>query len=70
MGDVINAKFGERAKLKAKKKRAKKNQRSSLCENGHHQWEVDKKTRFDTKQGKLVTVKRCKRCGIVKTIAE
>lgn len=45
------------------KKRAKKlPKRSTLCENGHHKWVVDTKSRFDTKSGKLVTLERCQRC--------
>lgn len=35
----------------------------TLCRHGHHKWQVDKAKQFDTKQGKLVTVYRCARCG-------
>lgn len=35
----------------------------TLCRSGHHKWAVDKAQRFDTKQGRLVTVYRCERCG-------
>ncbi|MBN49128.1 MAG: hypothetical protein CMN85_06255 [Spongiibacteraceae bacterium] len=42
---------------------------NSLCREGHHSWQVEKKSRFDVKQGKLVTVYRCKRCGTTKTTA-
>jgi hypothetical protein len=56
MGDIIRAKFGAQAKRQ-------KNARSSLCEQGHHQWLVDKSTRFDVKKGELITVERCKKCG-------
>ena len=52
-----------------KKPRAgKKAQGRSLCKSGFHKWETDKTTRFDVRQGKLVTRKRCKRCG--KTVVE
>lgn len=34
-----------------------------LCQHGHHKWAVCKKQQFDVKQGKLVTVYRCERCG-------
>jgi DNA-directed RNA polymerase subunit M/transcription elongation factor TFIIS len=37
--------------------------RSVLCENGHHHWAIWQKKPFDSKQGKLVTVYRCERCG-------
>ncbi len=35
----------------------------TLCANGFHKWEVWKRQRFDVKQGRLVTVYRCTRCG-------
>ena len=35
----------------------------TLCRHGHHKWVLDKAQRFDVKQGKLVTVYRCSRCG-------
>lgn len=37
--------------------------RSSLCENGHHRWAVWQRKPFDVKQGKLITIYRCERCG-------
>ncbi len=36
---------------------------NTLCRNGHHKWRIDKVRRFDVKQGRLVTVYRCARCG-------
>ncbi len=47
-----------------------KHRGNTLCRHGHHKWEVDKAKQFDVKQGKLVTVYRCSRCGItrVKTL--
>lgn len=38
-----------------------------LCKNGFHKWEVVQQNPFDVKQGKLVTVYRCKRCGATKS---
>lgn len=35
----------------------------TLCSHGHHRWRVDKAKQFDVKQGRLVTVYRCERCG-------
>lgn len=35
----------------------------TLCRHGHHKWEIDKAQQFDVKQGRLVTVLRCSRCG-------
>jgi hypothetical protein len=37
-----------------------------LCRDGHHQWAVDRETRFDVQTGRLVTVLRCERCGAVR----
>lgn len=44
-----------------------KHRGNTLCRNGHHKWEVDKEKQFDVKQGKLVTVYCCSRCGKLKT---
>jgi hypothetical protein len=41
--------------------------RSLLCANNHHRWVASKNTPFASKQGKLVTVYKCERCGIEKT---
>lgn len=38
-------------------------QGNTLCRHGHHKWEVDTARKFDVKQGKLVTLYRCSRCG-------
>ena len=35
----------------------------TLCRHGHHKWVLDKDKQFDVRQGKLVTVFRCDRCG-------
>lgn len=61
MGDVIPFK---------KKKSTEKNKGNILCNRNFHKWEVDKERQFDTKQGKLVTVYKCKRCGKMKTEAK
>lgn len=41
----------------------------ALCRNGHHKWEIVHAQRFDVKQGRLVTVLRCKRCNATKNEA-
>ena len=61
MGDVVRFK---KPKLKDKHKG------KTLCQNGFHKWEVDKKQPFSVQQGKLRSVYRCKRCGAVKTKAD
>lgn len=36
---------------------------NTLCRRGFHKWEVVPGTPFDSRQGRLVTRYRCKRCG-------
>ena len=47
-----------------------KHKGKTLCRNGHHKWVVDKKNQFDVKQGRLVTLYRCTRCGKARTRAD
>ncbi len=35
----------------------------TLCRNGFHKWEAVKERPFDVKEGKLLTLYRCRRCG-------
>ena len=42
---------------------------NTLCRQGHHKWVIVKDSQFDTKQGRLVTVERCERCGKTRTRA-
>ncbi|MEP1472820.1 MAG: hypothetical protein ABJK20_17340 [Halieaceae bacterium] len=44
-----------------------KHKGNTLCRHGHHKWRTDTSTRFDVKQGKLVTVLSCERCGAERT---
>jgi len=44
----------------------KKHKGKTLCRHGHHKWQVDKAKQFDVREGKLVTVYRCARCGKIK----
>jgi len=44
-----------------------KHKGKTLCRNGFHKWEIVTKSKFDVKQGQLVTLYRCKRCQIEKT---
>lgn len=60
MGDVLPFK---RPKLKDKFRG------SSLCRDGFHKWEVVKERQFDVKQGRLITLYRCARCGKERTKA-
>ncbi|CAL1239811.1 hypothetical protein [Candidatus Methylocalor cossyra] len=49
-----------------KPKAAAKHHGKTLCRRGFHRWTVDRAQSFDVKQGKLVTVFRCERCGATK----
>lgn len=42
---------------------------NTLCRNGHHRWVVWKNLPFDVRQGKLITVYRCERCGKQRSVA-
>lgn len=53
-----------------KAKAARLNKRAeekTLCSSGFHKWQVHKQSQFDVKQGKLVTVEQCQRCGMRRT---
>ncbi|PHR51503.1 hypothetical protein [Cycloclasticus sp.] len=49
-----------------KKTLSEKHKGGTLCRNGHHAWAIDKGQQFDVKQGKLVTLYRCRRCKVSK----
>ena len=57
----------------AKRKNVQKRSRKSkargitLCRSGHHKWAIDQKKQFDVKQGRLVTIRTCERCGETRT---
>lgn len=38
----------------------------SLCKSGFHKWVIVQDQHFDVKQGKLVTLSQCRRCGKTK----
>lgn len=52
-----------------KPKASEKHKGKTLCASGFHKWRVEHAKQFDVKQGKLVTVYRCERCGQTKTEA-
>lgn len=45
------------------KTKSAKGRGNTLCRNNHHKWETVKSSQFDVKQGRLVTIQRCARCG-------
>ena len=52
-----------------KARRKRKARSKTLCKSGVHKWEFDTERRFDVKQGKLVTLERCTRCGATRSSA-
>ena len=52
-----------------KKKLSEKHKGKTLCKSGFHKWVILKDRQFDVKQGKLVTVYQCRRCGKQKSTA-
>tara|TARA_S200000501_G_scaffold52176_1_gene42333 strand:- start:713 stop:916 length:204 start_codon:yes stop_codon:yes gene_type:complete len=53
---------------KVRKLRRKKTaQGKTLCARGFHKWVDDDKKQFDVKQGRLISIQRCQRCGIART---
>lgn len=44
-----------------------KNRGKTLCLHDFHKWKVVSERKFDVKQGQLVTLFRCERCGKEKT---
>lgn len=46
---------------------AEKHKGKTLCRHGYHKWKIKTEKQFDVKQGKLVTVYECVRCGKEKT---
>jgi hypothetical protein len=48
---------------------SEKHRGNTLCRNGHHKWEVDRESVFDSQQGRLVTRYVCRRCGKSRTRA-
>lgn len=49
--------------FKAPGKKPGSNKGNTLCRSGHHKWEIRTDRKFDVKQGRLVTVFECVRCG-------
>ena len=40
----------------------------TLCGSGFHKWKFDTGSRFEVKQGKLLTTQHCKRCNETRSI--
>ncbi|MFU8813931.1 MAG: hypothetical protein ACNA7W_01205 [Pseudomonadales bacterium] len=68
MSDVVPIKDAARRKA-ARQKQARKLTASgkTLCQRGFHKWRVDQTKQFDVRQGRLVTIRECERCGTRRT---
>lgn len=53
--------------LRRRQRRRKKSEGDTLCRAGRHRWEVVTESKFDVRQGRLVTLLRCSRCGHERT---
>lgn len=49
-----------------RQKPSERHKGKTLCKSGFHKWEISKEKQFDSRQGKLVTLYQCKRCGATK----
>lgn len=68
MGNVIP--FRKPSDTKRKSQSKERARGRTLCGSGFHKWELDKKKQFDVKRGKLVTIRRCSRCGETKVTSD
>lgn len=72
--DYIESEHIEESKLVQFKKPAGKPKTGKgkvlgMCEHGFHRWKICKDKQFDSREGKLVTIYRCERCGKQKVMA-
>ena len=49
--------------ISIRKVKRRKAEEKTLCGAGFHKWKAVADSKFDVKQGKLVTPERCMRCG-------
>lgn len=65
MGDILP--FKRPASIPRKKPLSEIHKGKTLCKSGFHKWEISKDKQFDSRQGKLVTLYVCQRCGTIKS---
>lgn len=67
--NVVELRPGKRsARSVGKAERGKQAKGKTLCGRGFHRWKAANERPFDVKQGKLVTLERCERCGKERTL--
>jgi len=68
MSEIISLAEAARRKAKARRRTNREKARGrTLCDRGFHKWAIDQRKQFDVRQGKLITVRRCERCGATRT---
>lgn len=65
MGDILP--FKRPASGSRKKSLSELHKGKTLCKSDFHKWEISKDKQFDSRQGKLVTLYVCQRCGKTKS---
>ncbi len=68
MSDIVSIR--DAARKKAAREKAERKQRAhgrTMCQRGFHKWQVNQRKQFDVRQGKLVTIRVCERCGARRT---
>lgn len=68
MSDVVSIEEAARRRAaRDKANRKDKARGNTLCRRGFHKWQVNQSKQFDVKQGRLVTIRECERCGMRRT---
>jgi hypothetical protein len=68
MSDVVSiAEAARRRAARQKSERKATATGKTLCLRGFHKWRLDQRKQFDVKEGRLVTIRECERCGIRRT---
>jgi hypothetical protein len=68
MSDVVSiAEAARRRAARQKSERKTEATGKTLCQRGFHKWKVNQHKQFDVRQGRLVTLRECERCGARRT---
>ena len=68
MAEIVSLADAARRKARSQRESNREKARGrTLCDRGFHKWVIDQKKQFDVRQGKLVTIRRCARCGATRS---
>jgi hypothetical protein len=68
MGKVVSFEAAARRRaMREKSARQDAAKGRTLCASGFHKWSIDGRKQFDVRRGRLVTIRRCERCGVERT---